>query len=97
MSTDSLDDLLPLTTAAKLLPKNSQGKSPSIQTLRRWSKRGSRGVLLETTFVGGRAYLSRRAIVDFIARRNAITPSIVNPSPGIGAARAVEKLRRMGA
>ncbi len=92
-----LDDLLPLSTAAKLFPRNSNGKPPSIQTLRRWAKRGSRNVFLELTFVGSRAYASRQALADFVARRNAATPRVVNTSPSAGSARAAAKLKQMGA
>jgi hypothetical protein len=94
---DLLDDLLPLPAAAKLLPKNSSGKSPSIQTLRRWAKRGSRNVFLELTFVGGRAYASRQALLDFVARRNATAARVVNTSLATGSSRAAAKLKRMGA
>lgn len=97
MSTEMLDDLLPLSAAAKLLPRNSNGKPTSIQTLRRWAKRGSRNVFLELTFVGGRAYASRRALADFIARRNAAPSRVMNPSLPTGAARAAAQLNRMGA
>ncbi len=97
MSTDFLHELLPLPAAAKLLPKNCRGKSPSVQTLRRWAKRGSRNVYLELTFMGGRAYTSRQALSDFIARRNSMPSSIINPSSPTGSARAEAKLKRLGA
>lgn len=94
---DLLDDLLPLPAAAKLFPRNSSGKPPSIQTLRRWAKRGSRNVFLELTFVGGRAYASRQAALDFVARRNAAVASVINTSPSTGSSRAAAKLKQMGA
>jgi len=94
---DLLDDLLTLPAAARLLPRNSRGKCPSIQTLRRWAKRGSRDVFLELTFVGGRAYASRQALADFVSRRNAATPRITNPSPTTGSSRAAARLKQIGA
>jgi hypothetical protein len=98
MSTNLLEEeLLPLPAASKILPRNSNGKSPSIQTLRRWAKRGSRNVFLEMTFVGGRAYISRQALIDFVARRNSAPGRVINPSPSVGAARAAAQLRRKGA
>lgn len=97
MSVEPFDDLLPLPKAAKILPENSNGKSISTQTLRRWGSRGSRGVFLELTFVGGRVYVSRRALADFVSRRNSATARITMPSPAIGASRAAKKLERMGA
>jgi hypothetical protein len=99
MSTDSpaLNDLLPLPAAAKLLPRNSHGKPVSIQTLRRWAKRGSRSVHLELTFVGGRVYVSQQALRDFVTRRNSVAPGVVNTSATTGARRAAAKLQRMGA
>lgn len=99
MSTDntSLNDLLSLPAAVKLLPRNSRGKPVSIQTLRRWAKRGSRSVYLELTFVGGRVYVSQQALLDFVARRNAAIPRVVNTSTVTGASRASVKLQRMRA
>jgi hypothetical protein len=97
MSTEPLNDLLPLAAAAKLLPRNSNGKVTAIQTLRRWASRGSRGVFLELTFVGGRVYASRQALADFVARRNAATARVTHPSPATGASRAAKRLGRLGA
>lgn len=94
---DVLEDLLPLSAAARCFPGNSRGKPPSIQTLRRWAKRGSRNVFLELTFIGGRAYASRQALADFVARRNAATPRVTNTSPSVGSSRATAKLKQMGA
>jgi len=97
MSAPVHEDLLPLAAASQLLPRNTNGKSPSIQTLRRWAQRGSRNTFLEMTFVGGRAFVSRQALLDFIARRNAADRRIVSPSPTVAAVRADAKLRKLGA
>ena len=97
MSTLVRDDLLPLAAASKLLPKNANGRSPSIQTLRRWSQRGSRGTFLQMTFMGGRAYVTRQALLDFIAQRNSVVVRIVSPSPPVAAARATARLKKLGA
>ncbi len=43
---------------------------PSVITLRRWVRRGVRGVRLRTWLVGGRRYTSDRAIAEFLARLN---------------------------
>jgi hypothetical protein len=91
------DQYLPLPRAAKLLPPNNNGKAPSIQTLRRWAKRGSRNVRLELTFFGGRVYVSRQALLDFIAKRNAAPRQITETSPSVGASRAAARLIKKGA
>jgi hypothetical protein len=44
---------------------------PHLSTLIRWSKRGVRGVRLETLVVGGRRFTSVEAIARFLARLNA--------------------------
>ena len=90
-------DLLPLTEAARLLPRNRRGKAISIQTLRRWANRGIRGERLMLTFVGGRACVSREALSDFLSRSNEARGQIMLPSPSIAAKRAEAKLKRLGA
>ena len=93
----ALDELLPLAAAAKLLPKNNNGKTPSIQTLRRWYQRGSHNIFLDVTFVGGRAYVTRKALDEFVAQRNASARKTVASSPSIATAKADAKLRQLGA
>ena len=65
-SEDALDEILdePLTLseAARLLP----GK-PHPSTLWRWRRKGVRGVKLRTLSVGGRPWVTRAAIADFLS------------------------------
>lgn len=63
-------DLVPIAEAPHLVPGN-----PSLATLRRWqldgvlSARGER-IKLQTTRIGGRVYVSRRAIDEFLQALN---------------------------
>jgi hypothetical protein len=57
-----LENLVPLSEAGELFPK-----APCMAALYRWSSpRGVRGRSLETTFVGGRRYTSREAVLRFL-------------------------------
>jgi hypothetical protein len=51
-----------LSQAAQELPGR-----PHVSTLWRWSRRGVRGVTLETVSIGGRRYTSREALGRFTA------------------------------
>jgi hypothetical protein len=59
-------ELLTLAEAARSLPKR-----PSPSTLWRWHSRGIGGVRLETIMIGGRRYVAREALQDFVARLTA--------------------------
>ena len=60
-------DMLSLSQVRRLLPAGPNGKRPNIETIRRWSIRGLRdGQRLESIRVGGRRYVSPKALVDFI-------------------------------
>lgn len=91
------DDLFTLAQASKALPRNTNGKSVDIRTLQRWATRGSRGVRLELTRVGGRIFVSRQALLDFIRQRSAEPGRISYPSPSVASARAAAQLKRRGA
>lgn len=56
-----LTDLLTLPEVSRLLP----GK-PHPSTLWRWRKKGVSGVKLRTVRVGGRTYVQRRALEQFV-------------------------------
>lgn len=91
------DDLMTLPEAAKLLPRNSNGKAVSVQTLRRWANRGSRGVRLSLTMVGGRSFVGRHALRDFLGRTQVADRRVVNTSLAVGARRAAARLAQKGA
>jgi hypothetical protein len=98
LDTDALQpDLLSLPAAARILPRNSRGKTVSIQTLRRWALRGIRGERLSLTRVGGRMYVAKSALADFLSRTNAASHHILQPSPSVAAARAINRLKKLGA
>jgi hypothetical protein len=67
MSTDSLlaESLLSLSEAGRTLPQR-----PSPVTMWRWSRRGIRGIRLESILIGGRRFTSREALGRFIAARS---------------------------
>jgi hypothetical protein len=46
---------------------------PVSTTVHRWSKRGIRGVRLQTALIGGRRYTSREAIRRFIAELSGLS------------------------
>ncbi|MEX2186169.1 MAG: DUF1580 domain-containing protein [Pirellulales bacterium] len=60
------ESTIPLTDAAKLLPRR-----PSVATLWRWAMKGIRGVRLETCLVGAMRYTSREALQRFSDRLTA--------------------------
>ena len=90
------DPLLTLPEVAALMPRRSGGKKMSTSTLWRWAKRGSRGVFLRTVAVGGRVYVPRSAIEDFIAQRSAVRSVPQSPSPTVASHRAIARLEKMG-
>jgi hypothetical protein len=65
MATISLESgqLLSLAEAARTLPGR-----PDPSTLWRWRTRGIRGSRLSTVLVGGRRFVSRQALTDFVER-----------------------------
>lgn len=90
------EELYTLAQAAKLLPLNHNGKHISIQTLRRWATRGCRGVRLELTYVGSRAYVTLEALRAFTQARSQGPIEPIQVPPTTAARRATEALRRMG-
>ena len=65
------EELITLSTAAKELPGRGSRRGVHAITLWRWSKRGIRGVKLETVLVGGIRCTSRQAIARFLERTTA--------------------------
>lgn len=98
MSVSILDgeELLTFAEAAKALPQRRGGSKVAISTLWRWSRRGSRGVVLRTINVGGNVYTSREAITDFITARLAVDRAPQQPMPSTNSKRAMKELERMG-
>jgi hypothetical protein len=98
MSVSILDgeELLTFAEAAKVLPQRRGGSKVAISTLWRWSRRGSRGVVLRTINVGGNVYTSREAIADFITARSAVDRAPQQPMPSTNSKRAMKELERMG-
>ena len=60
-----LEKLVTLEEAAQLAPGIRPGKCASVAALRRWAKRGMRGIRLDTIIAGGRRCTSREAVQRF--------------------------------
>lgn len=60
---DIANDFLTIAQAARLLPNR-----PQPGTIWRWRTKGIRGIKLDTCLVGGRRYVRKQSIVDFIER-----------------------------
>lgn len=59
----SFADHLPIVQAVE----KATGKRPHIQTVRRWIKKGVRGIRLEASFVNGQYLTSTSAVKEYIA------------------------------
>ena len=57
-------ELIPIRRLSSLLPGN-----PTLQSIYRWMH-GIGGVRLETTVIGGRRYVSKEQVQDFIGKRS---------------------------
>jgi hypothetical protein len=55
------------------------GHSPHIQSVRRWIKRGVRGVRLQASFINGKYLTSESAVREFIAATPEARLQIVEP------------------
>ena len=93
---DSADDLLTFAQAARLLPRRRGGSKAATSTIWRWSRTGSRGVILRVVRVGGNVYVPREALVEFIEQRSVVDHAPQHPSPSTASRRAVQELDRMG-
>jgi hypothetical protein len=58
---------LSLAEAAELMPHTTTS-----QTINNWTKKGVRGVVLESFAVGGRIYTTKEALQRFLNRLNAV-------------------------
>jgi hypothetical protein len=90
------EELLTFSQAAAILPPRRGGSKIATSTLWRWSRRGSRGVVLRVVNVGGHTYVSREALLDFIAARSAVNRAPQQPTPTTASNRAMRQLRKMG-
>lgn len=64
------EDILSLSQAAALLPRRRGSKKTNTCTLYRWTKRGLKGVVLESIQVGGTRCTSREALERFFGQLN---------------------------
>jgi len=80
MINTSVEYLISLSAAAKELPGRGARRGVHTITLWRWSKRGIRGVKLETVLVGGIRCTSREAMARFFERTTAAADGQPIPS-----------------
>lgn len=75
MNRNREDELISLRDACREIPG-----TPHLSTVYRWVKRGVGGVRLEAARVGGRLFVRRAAIREFIRETNSVTrrPSTVD-------------------
>lgn len=72
--------------AAAMLPELSRGgQAPHLATLWRWATHGVRGVVLETTHIGGRRVTSKEAVRRFLAK---LSGEVV-PPPSVARAKQI--------
>jgi hypothetical protein len=90
------DELLTFADVGRLLPRRRGGTKVAISTIWRWTRRGSRGVLLPFVRVGGNVYISRSDLAEFIARLSSVDRAPQQPSPTTRSERAMKKLGQMG-
>ncbi len=98
MAIDTLTEPpVPLTTAAKSIPRRRAGKKCAVETLYRWSTTGCRGVVLETIQVGGTRCTSREALQRFFSRLTEQAAGAPPPAPAPSHARRrdVERAERV--
>lgn len=90
------DELFTFAEAARRLPRRRGGAKTAVSTLWRWSKRGSRGVILRVVRVGGNVYVPRSALIEFIEQRSAVNHTPQTPLPTLASKRAMRQLNKMG-
>jgi hypothetical protein len=59
----AIEELMSISEASRLLPNN-----PGPETIWRWRTKGIRGIRLQTVLIGGRRFVTRKAIEEFIER-----------------------------
>jgi len=62
------EQVIPLAAGAREVPNRDSGRGVNVSTIWRWALKGSRGVKLETVFVGGIRMTSREALQRFYQR-----------------------------
>jgi hypothetical protein len=74
------EQVIPLSAAAREVPNRDSGRGVNISTVWRWALKGSRGVKLETAFVGGIRMTSREALQRFYERVTAVANGEATPT-----------------
>ena len=62
------EELISLSTAAKLVPNRRGGRRTHVSCIYRWTTAGCRGVILESIQCGGTRCTSKEAVARFFAR-----------------------------
>jgi len=81
MSIDAhTEQVISLADATHFLPKRRSGKRTNVATIYRWTKRGCRGIVLESIQVGGTRCSSREALQRFYDRLSEPLMPVSSPS-----------------
>jgi hypothetical protein len=84
------ESTLSLGEATKIIPG-----SPHISTVWRWTRRGVRGVLLETFSVGGKRFTSVEAVRRFLVASQQSVSEAAEPTKIVASSAAVLKRARI--
>jgi hypothetical protein len=76
----TVEHVMTLRDAARLLPARRRGKKPHVSCLHRWATAGLRGVVLESVSIGATRCTSVEAMQRFFARLSP-SPAAVRPPP----------------
>lgn len=90
------DELLTFAQVAAILPRRRNGAKIALSTLWRWSRRGSRGVFLRVTRIGGSVYVSRGDLAEFIRRSSASDQANGLPPPNKQKDATAKRLAELG-
>ena len=90
----SHEQLVPLGQVPRLLPPRPNGKRIHVSAVYRWTKRGVRGVRLESIRVGGTTYTSREALQRFAETNSAAARAPEPPLPPAQRIRRAETAHR---
>jgi hypothetical protein len=89
--TTETPDYLTFAQAARTLP----GK-PAPSTIWRWARHGCNGVKLATLMIGGRRYVTRQAIQEFIAATTAAADLALDSEVGERSPELAKRLEAAG-
>jgi hypothetical protein len=73
------DRVMSLSDVSERLPRGKNGRKVAISTIYRWIFRGVRGTRLRSVRIGGRRYITERALSDFLSAAERVDTERRNP------------------